>query len=53
MKERNTEDKQDIGMNEQRNTHMRDALCSVLTTFLIVLADFGGTLSHVLRESMA
>ena len=42
-----------IGVNEQKKTNMRDALCSILTTFLIILVDFGGTLSHVLRESMA
>lgn len=42
-----------IGLNEQKKTYMSDALCSILTTFLIILADFGGTLSHVLSESMA
>ena len=42
-----------IGLNEQKKTNMRDALCSILTTFWIILADFGGTLSHVLRESRA
>lgn len=30
---------------------MRAALCGILMTFLIILADFGGTLSHMLRES--
>ncbi len=42
-----------VGLNEQRKTDIRDALCNILTMFLIILVDFGGTLSHVLRESMA
>ena len=38
---------------KEKAAHMRDALCSILTTFLIILTDFGGTLSHVLIASMA
>lgn len=52
MEEREKEGSKGICLNEQK-TNMRDALCSILTTFLIILADFGGTSSHVLRESMA
>ena len=34
-------------------TNIRNALCSILTTSFIILTDFEGTLSHVLRDSVA
>lgn len=34
-------------------TYIRDALCSILIMFLMVLVDVEGTLSHVFKESIA
>ena len=41
------------GCMSRKKTNIRDALCSILTTSFIILTDFEGTLSHVLRDSVA
>ena len=53
MEDRETENAARKARSQSRKTDIRDALCSILTTSFIILTDFEGTLSHVLRDSVA